>query len=130
MYQVIILLNKENQQSYYQSYIRSDDTTLGNISTNELPPYQDILKAQACWWDFDTQTWVYDEKMYQKLVADEEQKEAEEKQRRLELKAQLTNEEIAQALMEIGRNQSDLFDTVSEISKTLDVVTKTLGGEK
>ena len=118
MYQVIILYN-ENSHSYYQSYTMSADASLGNITTDELPPYQDILKAQSCWWDFDTETWVYDDEMYQQLVAEDKQRKAEEEQRRLESEAQLTNGEITEAIMEIAQNQSDLFEAVAELGNML-----------
>ena len=122
MYQVIILFKEEYNHSYYQSYVKSDDTTLGNISTNVLPPTQDILQAQSYWWDFDTESWVYDEEMYQKLLAEEDQAEKEAQQREKERQALPTAEEISEALMEIAQNQSDLFDAIAEIGDKLAAV--------
>ena len=41
-YQVIIILDESRNRSYYQGYVESEDTTLGNITVEELPPYADI----------------------------------------------------------------------------------------
>lgn len=117
MYQVIILYNEQNGRSYYRSYFKTDDIALGNISTNVLPPTQDVIEAQSYWWDFEAEIWNYDDEMYQRLTAEDEQKKAEEEQRRREAEAQLTNEEIVAALMELAENQSILFDAISEIAE-------------
>lgn len=107
IYQVIILLNN-NGRSYYQSYVRSDDTALGNISTDVLPPTQDILQAQSYWWDFDTETWMYDEDMYYRLLTEEEKEISEAEQREKERKSQPTIEEISEALIELAEIVSEL----------------------
>lgn len=47
MYQVIIVFDDIKKKSYFNSYVISSDTTLGNIECEELPLYADINKAQA-----------------------------------------------------------------------------------
>ena len=119
MYQVIILYNEENTHSYYQHYYLSDNTELGNVTCDELPPYQDINKARACYWDFDNQQWIYDEEMYQKILAENAQREAEEEERRRQQEAQPTIEELSEAVMELANGQSDLEDAITELAGLL-----------
>lgn len=66
MYQVIIVRNENKEKNYYYSYTESEDTTLGNISAEDLPPYQDINKARACYWE--NQQWVYDPDEYEHIL--------------------------------------------------------------
>lgn len=66
MYQVIIVRNENKEKNYYYSYTESEDTTLGNISVEDLPPYQDINKARACYWSDGI--WVYDPEEYEDIL--------------------------------------------------------------
>lgn len=66
MYQVIIVINEDKNKNYYYSYTESEDPTLGNISVEDLPPYQDINKARACYWE--NSQWVYDPDEYDYIV--------------------------------------------------------------
>lgn len=68
MYQVSILYDAQRKIGYYENYIESDDNTLGNITVENLPPYQDINKAQSCYYDCDTDAWIFDEQKYQEIV--------------------------------------------------------------
>ncbi len=120
MYHVIIVLDEKRNKSYYYSYVDKD----GNIECEELPPYQDILKAKSCYWD--GKKWVYDPDKYAELVAESEaEKEAAEKAA-AEAAAVPTNEELAMAVMDIGDNLSDVMDAVAELGKTVAVLK---GGE-
>lgn len=66
MYQVIIVNNEIKGKNYYYSYTESEDTALGNISVEDLPPYQDINKARACYWTDGI--WVYDPEEYEDIL--------------------------------------------------------------
>ena len=108
MYNVIIVLDESRNKSYYYSYVDKD----GNIECEELPPYADILKAKACYWN---NKWVYDPDKYAELVAESEaEKEAAEKAA-AEADAVPTNQELADAIMEIADNISILMDAVAEL---------------
>ncbi len=110
MYHVIIVLDEKRNKSYYYSYVYKN----GNIECAELPPYQDILKAKACYWDGEN--WVYDSDKYAELVAEAEaEKEATEKAA-AEAEAVPTNAELADAMMEIADNVSILMDAVAELA--------------
>lgn len=109
MYSVIIVLDESRNKSYYYSYVNQN----GNIKCEELPPYQDILKAKACYWDGEN--WVYDSDKYAELVAvAEAEKEAAEKEA-AEAEAVPTNQELADAMLEIADNVSILMDAVAEL---------------
>lgn len=100
-YQVIIFLDENRNRSYYHSYIESEDTTLGNIECSDLPPYQDINKARACYWDADNAVWVFDEEKYSELLADIEEEEAAREQTEKEASVIMTNKELTYAVWEI-----------------------------
>lgn len=65
-YQVILVLNATKNRRYYYSYAESADVVMGNITTDDLPPYQDINKARACYWE-DGQ-WIYDPEEYDHIL--------------------------------------------------------------
>lgn len=78
MYQVIIVLDEVRNRNYYDGYVISDDSTLGNIQCTDLPPYQDINKAKSCYWS-DEALWIFDEEKYEEILADiQAKKEAAE----------------------------------------------------
>lgn len=111
-YNVIIVLDSSRDRSYYYSYVVAN----GNIVCEELPPYQDILKAKACYWDGEK--WIYDPDKYAELVAEAEAEKAAAEQARKEAEAVPTNEELAIAMMEIADNVNILMDAVAELGST------------
>lgn len=115
MYQVIIILDESREKSYYHSYVESEDKTLGNISCNELPPFQDINKAHACYWDSENGQWVFDDEKYAEIIAEiTAEKEAAE-QAAAEGEATPTNAELAECAMELGEGQSNLEEALIEL---------------
>lgn len=112
-YNVIIVLDETRDRSYYYSYVPEN----GNIQCDELPPYADVNKAQACYWDGEK--WIFDEEKYTEIVAAEEAAKEAEQQAELEAAATPTNAEIAQALMELADNVSALMDAVTEIAEQI-----------
>lgn len=67
-YQVILINDEITNKNYYHSYFLSDDTSLGNITVTDLPPYQDINKARSCYWDSENKKWIFDEGEYNKFL--------------------------------------------------------------
>ncbi len=65
-YQVILVFNVIKERRYYYSYAESSDATLGNVSVEDLPPYQDINKARACYWEDNR--WIYDPEEYDHII--------------------------------------------------------------
>lgn len=117
MYQVILFNDSATNRNYYHSYQKSDDSTLGNITVNELPPYQDINMAQACYWDTETETWVFDEEKYQEILDAEAQAKAEQEEAEAIAASTPSNLELMEAIMEIAQNQSDLAEAVAELGE-------------
>ena len=115
MYHVIIISDEKRNRSYYYSYIDKD----GNIECEELPPYQDIIKAKSCYWD--GKKWVYDPDKYAELVT-----EAAAEKAAAEAEAVPTNEELAAAVMEIGDNLSTVMDAIAELGEKVAIMN---GGE-
>lgn len=112
MYNVIIVLDDSRDRSYYHSYV----TENGNIVCAELPPYADTNKARACYWD--GKKWVFDADKYAEIVAVQTaEKEAAEKAA-TEAEAVPTNQELADAMMEIANDVSILMDAVAELGIT------------
>ena len=100
-YQVLLFLDETRNKSYYHSYFESEDTKLGNMECTDLPPYQDINKARACYWDSENSEWVFDEEKYAEIIEEiEAEREAREKEE-LEASVVMTNAELTQAIMEI-----------------------------
>lgn len=113
MYNVIIVLDESRKKSYYYSYVSAN----GNIECEELPPYQDILKAKSCYWDGEN--WVYDSDKFTELAAEAETEKAAAEKAAAEAAAVPTNEELAAATMEIADNVSTLMDAVTELAETV-----------
>lgn len=113
MYHVIIVLDEKRNKSYYYSYVDKD----GNIECEELPPYQDILKAKSCYWD--GKNWAYDSDKFTELVAEADAERDAAEKAAAEAAAVPTNEELAFATMEIADNVSVLMDAVSELAETV-----------
>lgn len=108
MYQVIIISDEERGKSYYQSYVESDNTNLGNITCSELPSYQDINKARSCYWD--SVRWVYDEEKYAEIIAEIEAAKAAEEAAN-QISVTMNNEELTESVMEL----SDLVGKLMEL---------------
>lgn len=132
-YQVIIILDESRNRSYYQGYVESEDTTLGNITVEELPPYADINMARACYWDADNKKWIYDadkEAEIQAKITDA--KEAAEKAQAA-AEATPSNSDLADCVVELGDGQSSLEDAVAELGQAVNElserVAKLEGGE-
>lgn len=117
MYQVILLNNPAGERNYYYSYQISKDATKGNITVNELPPYQDINKARACYWNSETDSWVFDEEKYQEILEAEAQAKAEQEEAEAVAASIPSNLELMEAVMEIAQNQSDLAEAIAELGK-------------
>lgn len=132
-YQVIIINDEARGKDYYQSYVESEDATLGNITTEELPPYADPNMAHACYWDTENEKWIFDEEkeaeIQEKLAAD---KKAAEKAQ-AEAEATPSNADLADCVSELGEGQSSLEDAVAELGELVNElserVTKLEGGE-
>lgn len=112
MYHVIINLDKTRNKSYYHSYVAVD----GNIKCDELPPYADVIKARACYWDADASAWVYDADKYAELVAEQAALKAAEERAKLEDAAVPSNAELAVAVIEIAASVSDMMDALTELA--------------
>lgn len=108
-YQVILLLDVAKNKKYYQSYVESNDSTLGNIECSDLPAYQDINKAQACYWDSDNKSWVYDDEKYNEIRA----KKDEEKEEADRIASIPSNEELKKGL-------DAVMDAVCELAQLYD----------
>lgn len=111
MYQVIIVYDNTKDKNYYYSYVNDN----GNIECEELPPYQDINKAQACYWGTKDKNWIYDAEKYAEIIAEQEQAKAEAKKSKAIIEAVPTNEEIAEAIVEIASSISDMIDAIAEL---------------
>lgn len=120
MYNVIIVLDSSRNKSYYYSYTAGN----GNIQCEELPPYADINKARACWWDGSG--WIYDAEKHAEIEAQQAaEKEAAEKEA-AEADAVPDNADLAAAVMELADNVSMIMDAVAELAEAVAAVK---GGE-
>lgn len=115
MYQVIITDDETRQRSYFYSY----GVVEGNITTEELPPYQDINKVRSCYWDSDNSTWVYDPDKYAEICLDQQKQKEESEKAQALAEAIPTNEELCAALLELAANQSDLMKAVQELANQI-----------
>lgn len=108
MYQVILVQDEKKGKAYYYSYVKSADTTLGNIEVDDLPAYQDINKARAC--TYEDGSWIFDEAKYADILDQIELEEEAAEEEKAKEEAKLSNEEIADALMELA----ELFASIDE----------------
>lgn len=122
MYQVIITDDETRERSYFYSY----GEIAGNIETEELPPYQDINKARACYWDSKNSAWVYDPDKYTEICSDQQRQKEEAEKAQALAEATPTNKELCEAAMELASNQSDLMMAVQELANKIAVME---GGE-
>lgn len=118
MYQVIVVSN--NSKRYYYSYVEAG----GNIECDDLPPFQDILKARSCWWD--DEKWNFDEKRYAEILAEIEarKKEAqEEADRQASIPNNETLYEMVQcafmAINELAIFNDEVIDPLTDLAALL-----------
>lgn len=111
MYQVIV--NSINGKRYYYSYVNTN----GNITCDDLPPYQDINKARSCWWD--DEKWNFDESRYAEILAEIEQAKADAEAEADRIASIPNNEELNEMLL-------TLMDATSEIAMYMDSVVEPL----
>ena len=114
-YQVIIINDDVRNKDYYQGYVESEDTALGNITVEELPPYADPNMARACWWDSENRKWVFDEdkeaEIQEKIKSDTEAAEKAQ----AEAEATPSNSDLAGCVIELGELISDLLERVTKL---------------
>ena len=125
MYHVIIVLDQSRNKSYYYSYVEKD----GNIECEELPPYQDILKAQSCYWDAEESAWIYDAEKYAEIIAEQAAEKAAAEQAKKEAEAVPTLKEIGIALMEIAENVNASMGAITELAAIVSGMISEKGGE-
>ena len=123
MYHVIVVLDEKRNKSYYYSYVDKD----GNIECEELPPYQDINKARACYWD--GKKWIYDADKHEEIVAVQEAEKAAAEQAAQEAEAVPTLREIGVALMEIAENVNTNMSAITELAAIVSKMIPEKGGE-
>ena len=98
-YQVLLFLDETRNKSYYHSYFESEDTKLGNMECTDLPPYQDIIKARACYWDSEKSEWVFDAEKYDEILEDAQRDKAEQEEANAISEATPSNLELLEAIM-------------------------------
>lgn len=118
-YQVIIILDSSRNRSYYQGYIISDDEIQGNITCEELPPYADVNKARSCYWDSEEKKWIYDAEKEAEIQEQIAAAEAETEKTKAEAEATPPNMDLADAVIELGNNVSDMMDALTELAQTV-----------
>lgn len=104
MYQVI--LRHDKGREYYHDYFINDEM-IGTIQCDELPPYQDIIKARSCY--YDDGKWVFDDEKYEELSY-----------------AQIgtpDNTELSEGLMDLAMVVDELITSVTTIADNIDIVT-------
>lgn len=102
MYRVTLFLDETRNKNYYYSYEESDDTTIGNITCEELPPFQDINKARSCYWDSGSVTWVFDEDKYNEILEEQTAAKSEAAKAAAVAAATPSNAELAEVLTELA----------------------------
>ena len=119
MYIVITIYDSTRSRSYYYSYKESEDTTLGNLVCDTLPPYQDIKMARACYHDSDNNQWLFDEEKYAEIVAEAKAKAEAEAEAEAEADATPTNLELNEGLLEIAELMVCSLDAISELGELI-----------
>lgn len=124
-YQVIVLLNESNGKRYYYSYVNEG----GNIECDDLPPYQDINKARACYWN--DEEWVFDKVRYEEILAEIE---AAKEAARLEaerIAAIPNNEELRDMVLSTMQATNEVMMFIEEVVNPLNEMAALLtGGEE
>ena len=109
MYNVIIVHDNTKDKNYYYSYVEEK----GNIECEDLPPYQDTNKARACYWD--NKNWIYDAEKYAEIIASQERMKVEVATAQAVAAAVPSNEELAEAVIEIGNSINDIMEAMAEL---------------
>lgn len=118
-YQVIITLDRLRDRSYYHSYVESNDATTGNIECNELPPYADVTKARACYWDSNKKMWIFDLEKYNETLQAQEQAKIEAEKENAKNAAIPTNTELSEGLIELAESVAQHNDALVELGEIL-----------
>ena len=130
MYQVILFLDETRNKSYYYSYKESEDTTLGNITCTELPPYQDINKARSCYWDAENLAWVFDEEKYAEIMTEIAEAEAAREEAEALAQSVPTTSELAEANVEMAIMIAEMYDAMAEIAEKVATLETKLNTEE
>lgn len=105
-------MDNSRNKNYYHSYEQSDDETIGNISCVDLPPFQDIYKARACYWNSDSAEWVFDDEKYSDILTEQAEIKAEMEKEAAKNAATPSNEELAEGLIELAENVANHNNTI------------------
>lgn len=127
-YQVLLFFDETRERNYYYNYYESDDTTLGNISCNALPPYQDINKARACYWE--NEQWVYDEEKYSEIIAEIKANKEAQKKEEAEVEATPTLKELSIAVMDIANKVLELYSANIDLATQISLLSNELNDLK
>lgn len=119
MYRVTLFLDESKNKNYYQSYKQSDDTTVGNITCEELPPFQDINKARACYWDSDSLKWVFDEEKYSEILAVQAEAKTTAEKEAAVMAATPSNDELAVGLIDLAENIANHDAAIAELGEMI-----------
>lgn len=136
MYYRVLLDESGYYAGFYQKFFTKEDadqSNIGDITVDDLPPYLDDTKAMSC--RYEDGNWIFDQETYAALIQKEkEAKEAEEKQQNTP-----TNDELQIKLEETNTVLQDIVETVipnliegleSELlEKTSNAIISKLAGE-
>lgn len=125
-YQVILVNDEIKNKNYYYSYQVSEDTTLGNITVTDLPPYQDINKARCCYWADNSEAWIFDEEKYNEMLLMIEAEEEAKKEAELIAASTPTVLELAEASIETAQAVSDVAEAIDVLAEMLVMVDERL----
>lgn len=117
-YQVIINLDRSWDRSYYQTYLE-DGPAKGNIECYDLPPYADINKARACYWDSLNEAWIFDEEKYNEFLHEQEQAKNEADRVNAVNAATPSNVELAEGMIEVAEAVAQHDDALVELGEII-----------
>lgn len=122
MYQVIV--TSIDGKRYYYAYVETN----GNIECIDLPPYQDINKARACWWD--DEKWNFDESRYAEIIAEIEAKKEAAQEEADRIASIPNNEQLNEMVLCLmdAVNELALFD-VTVVEPLTDLAVLVTKGE-
>ena len=118
MYQVIV--TSINGKKYYYSYVESD----GNMECDDLPPYQDINKARACYWNGSS--WKFDEAKYEEIIAEIEARKKAEQEEAERVAAIPDNEELYEMMLVTMEGLAEVTAFIDEVVEPLTELAKLL----
>ncbi len=114
------IVNSLNGKRYYYSYGSAN----GNIECDDLPPFQDINKARACWWN--DEEWVFDEGRYAEILAEIEQAKADAEAEAERLASIPNNEELNSMVLIAMEGLAEVMVTMEEVVEPLTELAKLL----